>query len=94
MRKRIDLEYDNQRWEAMNIYLISQTKNNGYDTYDSAVVVAESEEDAKSIHPNGSDWDGVERGFGAWVSKQHVAAKLIGTTDMDKCVICASFNAG
>lgn len=37
----------------MNIYLISQDKNNGYDTYDSAVVFAESEEEARNMHPSG-----------------------------------------
>lgn len=35
----------------MNIYLIWQTVNRGYDTYDSVVVCAESEEDAKTIYP-------------------------------------------
>ena len=35
----------------MNLYLISQSVNNEYDTYDSAVVAAESEEDATKIHP-------------------------------------------
>ena len=33
----------------MNIYLISQETNKGYDTYDSAVVFAESEEEAMQI---------------------------------------------
>ena len=36
----------------MNIYLISQTIVEGYDSYDSAVVVAETEDDARSIHPS------------------------------------------
>ena len=36
----------------MKLYLISQDVNDGYDTYDSAVVAAESEEDARSIHPS------------------------------------------
>lgn len=36
----------------MNLYLISQTENIGYDTYDSAVVCAESEEEAKNIYPS------------------------------------------
>jgi hypothetical protein len=36
----------------MNIYLISQDKNSDYDTYDSAVVAAESEQDAREIHPS------------------------------------------
>ena len=35
----------------MNLYLISQNRNNGYDTYDSAVVAAESEEKARMIRP-------------------------------------------
>ena len=39
----------------MNLYLISQTQNQTYDTYDSAVVAAESEEHARAIHPSGSD---------------------------------------
>lgn len=33
------------------LYCISQIKNIDYDTYDSAVVIAESEEDARLIHP-------------------------------------------
>ena len=36
----------------MNLYLISQNHNNDYDTYDSAVVVAESAESAKRMHPS------------------------------------------
>lgn len=37
----------------MKLFLISQNKVSGYDTYDSAVVAAESESDARNIHPNG-----------------------------------------
>jgi len=40
----------------MKIYKISQDENNDYDTYDSAIVVAENEEEARKIHPNG-DYD-------------------------------------
>lgn len=36
----------------MNIYLLEQDLNNGYDTYDSCVVIAESEEAARNIHPS------------------------------------------
>lgn len=35
----------------MKIYKISQSINNDYDTYDSAIVYAQSEEEAKQIHP-------------------------------------------
>lgn len=40
------------------LWLISQSENNGYDTYDSAVVVAPTEEAAKRIHPSeyGKGW--------------------------------------
>jgi hypothetical protein len=33
----------------MNLYLLTQTDNNGYDTYDSMVIAASSEEDAKHL---------------------------------------------
>ena len=36
----------------MKIYLLSQDIVNGYDTYDSAVVIAENEDEARKIHPN------------------------------------------
>lgn len=38
----------------MKLFLISQSKVCGYDTYDSAVVAAESEGDARNIHPSES----------------------------------------
>ena len=37
----------------MNIYKVEQDVNNGYDTYDSFVVVAENEEIAKHTSPSG-----------------------------------------
>jgi hypothetical protein len=39
----------------MKIYKISQNVNNDYDTYDSAIVYAETAEDARRIHPS-STW--------------------------------------
>jgi hypothetical protein len=36
----------------MKLYLISQDENNGWDTYDSAVVAALWEGDARSISPS------------------------------------------
>lgn len=36
----------------MNIYLLSQSVNTGYDTYDSCIVTAIDEEDARTIHPS------------------------------------------
>lgn len=50
----------------MKLWLISQNVNNNYDTYDSAVVAAETEDEARNIYPdnwghchkrwNGSKW--------------------------------------
>jgi hypothetical protein len=49
----------------MKLYLLSQSCNNNYDTYDSCLVCAESEADAVTIAPDGSvfnglDWDGID----------------------------------
>ena len=35
----------------MNIYLLSQSKNTGYDTWDSCVVIAKDEDEARMTHP-------------------------------------------
>lgn len=35
----------------MNLYLLSQKQNSGYDTYDSCVVAARDENEAKRISP-------------------------------------------
>ena len=78
----------------MNLYRISQNKNCGYDTYDSAVVAALSEEEARSIHPEGNEfWEGKNY---TWCDPSHVKVELIGTTDKFEAgtVVIASFNAG
>ena len=74
----------------MNIYKLTQSTCIGHDTYDSAVVVAESEADAVRINPsNGSD------GWPA-VNEDAVTAVYIGIAakNMKRGVIIASFNAG
>lgn len=40
----------------MYIWKISQNVNNGYDTYDSAIVYAETMSEARNIHPD-PDWE-------------------------------------
>jgi hypothetical protein len=72
--------------------LISQDVVRGHDTYDSAVVVAESIEQAQNIHPRGK-WGGY-----TWAGKpEDVKAELIGLCIPPRpvgTIICASFNAG
>lgn len=74
----------------MNIYLISQDQNIGYDTYDACVVAAESETIARNITPDGR--------FGSsWASSpEYVNVKLIGVAieEIKTGVILESFNAG
>jgi len=79
----------------MNLYLIEQCINTEYDTYDSAVVVADSEEEARKIHPNlglvntMDDYD-----LGEWTTSDNVKATLIGVATLkEKGVVLASFNA-
>lgn len=78
----------------MNLYLISAPLG-GYDTYDSAVVVAETAAEARSIHPSGDQKRWTSE-MGDWVTDPaDVTATLIGTTNFKrKRVILASFNAG
>jgi hypothetical protein len=89
----------------MNIYKISQEENTGYDTYDSAIVIAPTEEAAKKIHPNSDksynvynkNWWKEEYQFDCWATKlENVKVELIGIAKkgMKEGVILSSFNAG
>ena len=79
----------------MKLWIISQTVNNDYDTYDSAVVAAETEEEARLIIPGGGTWADARR-YGGWAKKpSEVTVEYLGTTDRKiSGVILASFNAG
>ena len=77
----------------MNIYLLSQYENRGYDTYDSCVVYAESEDAARLILPS----EYVRFGGGDWAScPEGVEVQYLGATGnvADPGVILTSFNAG
>jgi hypothetical protein len=94
-----------ERSQKMNIYKLSQSENRDYDTFDSMVVMAESEEAARQIHPeesylNNSDnrdemW---KSEWSAWASKpSEVTVELVGQTLADdevEGILLASFNAG
>lgn len=77
----------------MNLYLISQDVRRGYDVYDSAVVAAETEDDARAIHPDGYNGP---YGRSTWCKPAQVKVIQIGTAypGTPSGVICASFNAG
>lgn len=80
----------------MKIYLISQTENNDYDTYDSAVVCAPDEETAQKMSPA----DGSVMTPDNWInytwceSQEQVNVKYLGETELEQGLILSSFNAG
>jgi len=94
----------------MNIYKISQTENDGYDTYTAAIVLAENEEEARDTHPNGFGPNGYEKinweklgkdpdsDLSVWASKREsVSVQYLGKADESfelPGVLLASFNAG
>lgn len=79
----------------MKLYLLTRKKGGGHDAYDSVVVCALNEEDAKNIHPNGSTF--VEKDYSSsWViKKQDIECEEIGAANenQERGVILASFNA-
>jgi hypothetical protein len=93
----------------MKLYLIS-IEYMGYDTYDSAVVAAESEDDARHIHPDGrscskdgrwvvecSDGTYIDFDCESWAKFSEINfidVEYLGETDKVRGVILASFNAG
>ncbi len=74
----------------MKLYRIWQDVNNGYDTFDEAVVAAEDEESARRTEI-GSTGE-----FGSWVEPEHVKVEYIGEAahGIEAGVIVSSFNAG
>ena len=92
----------------MNLYLLSQNESKGWDTYDSAIIAAESEEEARKICPSGRyEWrDGWCYDYlptrrycprSDWANDiANISVKLIGVADptVVRGVILASFNAG
>ena len=81
----------------MKLYLLSQNDNTGYDTYDSCVVCAENEEDAKTITPYGNVYSEPVKIYSDWaLSKENILCEEIGKANDKQVrgVILASFNAG
>lgn len=90
----------------MKLWLISQTVNSSYDTYDSAVVAAETAEEAQCVSPE-ADYNSSglriipckpsSHYYNAWVNDpllvkvKEIGEALPGTP---KSIILASFNAG
>ena len=80
--------------EGVKLYLISQTEQTSWDTYDSAVVCAVDEKAAACIHPSGGrDWQGR---FDWCKSPEAVTVRFIGEAapGIQPGIVLASYNAG
>lgn len=82
--------------KELKIYLLKRDEYIDYDSYDSVIVVAESEERAKLISPEGG-LIGDSNSYG-WTNKiENIKVTLIGAADkslIEEGVVLASFNAG
>lgn len=104
----------------MKLYLLEQDINRGYDIYDSCVVCAYDENDAKNIHPSefvthvkDDKWMGTYSGgsdiggeyetendfYRSWVRRDELGSikvKYLGiaSKEINRGVVCSSFNAG
>ena len=88
----------------MNLYFLKQNENNCYGTYESRVVCAESEDEARKIHPDpyeddsedGKWWEVDEylRSDGWAKSPETVEVEFIGIAKegLEKGVVCAHYS--
>lgn len=78
----------------LNLYLLTQNDQSGYDTYDSCIVAAVSAAEAQRIRPDGYAW--VQCRDSSWArSPESVSVELIGKAEATKPgLILASYNAG
>ena len=89
----------------MNLYLIENIVNGGYDVFDSAVVVAKSHKDARNIHPGNENAkyviDPKSTGpeywsLSDWCKPEEVEVKCIGKAfpKMKRGVVCHKYTGG
>jgi hypothetical protein len=84
----------------LKLYLVSQTENSDYDTYDSFVIACEHEDVARNTNPQDGcvmtkkDWSYL---YSTWCpSPDHVIVTYLGIADasVKHGIVCSSFNAG
>ena len=87
----------------MNIYILCRPYTAGYDEYDSAVVIAEDEDEARHTKIDDDwvdDWwifyEDINNKSGSWVHPNRLIVELIGYAKegMPKGAVVAAFNAG
>lgn len=81
----------------MKLFLLSQNSNNEYDTYDSCVVCAENEKDARTISPDPYHPIDENYEYTSWAkTHESISCVEIGEANASekRGIILASFNAG
>ena len=86
----------------MNLYLISQSVNTGYDTFRAAVVAAETDEIARRLHPRfGGDFANLDREgqwdpHHEWAEPESVMVELLGAAkgEAKSGVILSDYHPG
>jgi len=80
----------------MYLYKISQSQDNGYDTFSSAIVIAESIESAREMIPNFKTFNLVREDHDGWADKAHVEVQLLGVASQGslRSLVLSSFRAG
>jgi len=82
----------------MNLYYIFRKGATSYDEFEGAIVAAKNEDEAKTVHPNGSiNVVDDERSMSdTWIYPEYVQVELIGKAikGTKQGVIMASFRAG
>jgi hypothetical protein len=85
---------------ALSLFLVSQNKNNNYDTYDSFVIACEDKDVARHANPKDGaamteeDWS---YPYSSWCSSpRHVKVTYLGAADpsVKRGIVCKSFNPG
>lgn len=88
-----------------SLYLVKRMDNVTWDEYDSFVVCAESEDEARRVHPSGGSFfeddmsEQSKRYFkSSWTDKietlEVICVGLASVSLKNRQVICASYNAG
>jgi hypothetical protein len=91
----LEAQFPDIRIIGMKLFHVSQQIKTGCNTYTAMVVCAESEEEARNIHPAGS-WN-KRILFDCWCDSPNQAiVKYLGEahSDIPKGIICSSYDAG
>ena len=82
----------------MKLWLITQTVNTGFETFEGAVVAAQTEEEARRTHPNddyiAGQWIGCDPNDESWAElPEQVTVRYLGkaTSDVVAGVILSSY---